>query len=181
VPVAETRDHLDEWSVVARYRHHADAEEAVRRLHKAGVDPAKISLIGRDFEVREDIQGFYRPADLAAEGARQGAWVGGLFGLFAGLAFFVFPAAGPLFVLGPLAGLFTGVVGGAGMGALLAGLMALGIDREKALRYQSHLEAGEWLLVVHAAPADVERARGILDGTAPQEVAQYRRPAESPA
>lgn len=179
--MADARDHLDEWSVVARYRNHGDAEEAVRRLHQAGVDPSKISIIGRDFEVREDVQGFYRPADLAAEGARQGAWVGGLFGLFAGLAFFVFPVAGPLFILGPLAGLFTGVVGGAGMGALLAGLMSLGIDRERALRYQSHLQAGEWLLVVHAAPEEVERAREILGGTGPQEIDQYRRPAESGA
>jgi|BEDMetMinimDraft_2_1075160.scaffolds.fasta_scaffold06132_3 hypothetical protein len=173
------RDELNEWSVVARYRNHADAEEAVRRLHKAGIDPARISLIGRDFEVREDVQGFYRPADIAAEGARQGAWVGGLFGLFAGLAFFVFPVAGPLFVLGPLAGLLAGAVGGAGVGALLAGLMSLGIDRERALRYQSHLQAGEWLLVVHAAFEEVERAREILGGTGPQEVEQYRRPAES--
>jgi hypothetical protein len=174
--MANALSRLDEWSVVARYHNHSDAEEAVRLLHKAGIDPAKISIVGRDFEVREDVQGFYRPADVAAEGARQGAWVGGLFGLFAGLAFFVFPVAGPLFILGPLAGLFAGAVGGAGVGALLAGLMSLGMDREKALRYQSHLQAGQWLLVVHAARDEVERARDVLSRTGPQEIEEYRRP-----
>ncbi len=169
----------DEHAVVARYRSHGDAEDAVRLLHKGGIDPGKVSIIGRDFEMREDVQGFYRPSDRAAEGARQGTWVGGIFGLFTGLAFFMFPLVGPLFILGPLAGLIAGAVGGAGIGALVAGLAALGIDREKALRYQSHLQAGQFLLVVHSSRTDVDRAKEILAGSGPEEVEVYQSAART--
>ncbi len=76
----------------------------------------KISIIGRNFELREDVQGYYRPSDAALEGAGFGAWMGGLFGLLMGFGMFVFPIAGTLIVLGPLAGMIAGAVSGAGFG-----------------------------------------------------------------
>lgn len=171
----------DEHCVVARYRNHADAEEAVRLLHKGGIDPQKVSIIGRDFEVREDVQGFYRPSDRALEGARGGTWIGGFFGLFAGLAFFVFPGLGPLVILGPLASAIVGAAGGAGVGALVSGLLGLGMDHDSALRYQSHLKAGQFLLVVHGTEAEVERAREVLAGSAGQDLEVYHRSADARA
>ena len=51
----------------------------------------KISIIGRNFELREDVQGYYRPSDAALEGVGFGAWMGGLFGLLMGFGMFVFP------------------------------------------------------------------------------------------
>jgi hypothetical protein len=48
-------------SAVAVYRHHTDAEDAVHRLERAGIPMQKISIIGRNFELREDVQGYYRP------------------------------------------------------------------------------------------------------------------------
>jgi hypothetical protein len=54
-------------------RHHTDAEDAVHRLERAGIPMQKISIIGRNFELREDVQGYYRPSDAALEGAGFGA------------------------------------------------------------------------------------------------------------
>src|SRR6202011_6246514 len=108
-------------SVVAVYRHHAAAEDAVNRLERAGIPMQKVSIIGRNFELREDVQGYYRPSDAALEGAGFGAWMGGLFGLLMALGMFVFPIAGTLIVLGPLAGMIAGAVSGAGLGALVNG------------------------------------------------------------
>ena len=77
-------------AVVASYRNHSEAEMAVRRLSASGLPINQVSIIGRNFETHEDIQGFYRPADAALEGAQQGAWFGGLFGLMLGaMGFFV--------------------------------------------------------------------------------------------
>src|SRR5579862_281921 len=84
-------------AVVAVYHNHPDAEEGVRVLERAGLPMKQISIIGRNFELREDMQGYYRPADAAVEGAGAGAWVGGLFGLLWGFGFFLLPIAGPLF------------------------------------------------------------------------------------
>jgi uncharacterized membrane protein len=152
-------------SVVAVYRNHADAEEAVRRLQRGGIPMQKVSIIGRDWRVREDVEGYYRPSDAVKEGAAEGAWIGSLFGMFMGFGFFLFPVAGPLIVLGPLAGLIAGAIGGAGIGALVSGLMALGIPENEALKYKARLEAGEFLVVVNGTQDEVARAREILQAT----------------
>ena len=161
-------------SVVAVYRHHDAAEEAVRLLAKGGVPINKISIIGRDFQLREDIQGFYRPSDLVKEGAGFGAWVGGLFGTLLGFGLFMIPVAGPLIVLGPLGGLIAGAISGAGVGALIGGLMALGMDRDQALKYQARLQAGDFLVTVAGTHEEVERARQILHDSGQTEVEQFQ-------
>ena len=81
---------------------------------RRGIADARISIVGRNFETREDVQGFYQPSDAALAGATQGAWFGGIFGLMMGaMGFFVLPAVGALMVLGPLSGFIAGAVGGA--------------------------------------------------------------------
>ena len=153
-------------AVVAGYRSHHEAETAVRLLAKDGLPMDKISIIGRDFETREDVQGFYRPADAALEGAGAGAWFGGLFGLLVGTGLFILPVIGPVLVLGPLAGLVAGAIGGAGVGALVSGLVFLGVPQDQAIKYQERIQAGEFLVVVHGgSPAETERACSALQGT----------------
>ena len=168
-------------SVVAVFRNHSDAEEAVRKLEMGGIPIQKISIIGRDFQLKEDVQGYYRPSDAAKEGAGFGAWFGGLWGLLMGFGLFLIPGAGPLIVLGPLAGMIAGAISGAGVGALVSGLMALGIDKEKALKLQSRLQAGEFLVTVTGAREEVTRARQILQGTSQIEMEQYQTPQAMPA
>lgn len=155
-------------AIVATYENHDAAEQAVDRLRAAGVPVNKISIIGRDFQVREDVQGYYRPSDAALEGAREGAWFGGLFGMLLGFGFFIVPAFGALFVLGPLAGLIAGAVGGGAIGALASGLVSMGVPEHEALKYQESVRAGQFLLLVHdAAPDEVLQARSALAGTQP--------------
>ena len=160
-------------SVIAIYKSHEEAEEAVRKLEQGGIPINKISIIGRDFQLREDVQGYYRPSDAAKEGAGFGAWFGGLFGLLMGFGFFVFPIAGTLVVLGPMAGMIAGAIGGAGLGALMNALMALGISKEQALKYQARLQAGEFLVSVVGTPEEVERAQMLLAGKGELEIETY--------
>lgn len=153
-------------AVVASYRTHVEAENAVRHLSTGGIPIDPISIIGRSFETHEDVQGFYRPADAALEGAEQGAWFGGLFGLMLGaMGFFVMPAMGAFMVMGPLSGMIAGAIGGAGVGALINGLVASGVPRDQALKYQERLQAGEFLVVVHGNDDLASRAHSLLGGT----------------
>ena len=168
-------------SVVAVFPNHSDAEEAVRALEKSGIPMRKISIIGRDFQLREDVQGYYRPSDAVKEGAGFGAWFGGLFGLLMGFGLFLIPGAGPLIVLGPLAGLIAGAISGAGVGALVSGLMALGMDEEKALKLQARLQAGEFLVTVTGTSEEIARARQILQNTRQTEIEQFQMPQAAPA
>jgi uncharacterized membrane protein len=161
-------------AVVATYHTHDAADEAVRRLSDGGLSMRHISIVGRNFETREDVQGFYRPADAALDGATSGAWFGGLFGLMLGaMGFFVFPMVGMLMVMGPLSGMIAGAIGGAGVGALINGLVAAGIPRDQALKYQERLQAGEFLVVVHGTPLETAQAHTILEGTAQTHLQAY--------
>jgi len=161
--LTETTPVAFDQAVVAIYSNHADAESAVRRLAAAGLPIEKVSIVGRNFETVEDVQGFYRPSDAARDGANQGAWFGGLFGLMLGaFGFFVLPVIGGLMVLGPLAGFIAGAVGGAGVGALINGLVALGVPRDQAIKYQERLQAGEFLVVVHGTVEESSKAHEVL-------------------
>lgn len=166
-----------EQAVVAVYPAHNLAEQAVHLLERGGLPLRQISIIGRDWQLREEIQGYYRPADAAVEGAAQGAWVGGLFGLLWGFGLFLIPGAGPLLALGPLAGLLAGALGGGGIGALVSALMALGIPKDEALKIRSRVEAGEFLVVVQGTAAEIERAREILQTTGYSDIQTHTRPA----
>ena len=169
-------------SVVASYRNHTDAEVAVRRLAAGGLPVEIISIIGRNFETHEDVQGFYRPADAALDGAGQGAWFGGIFGLMLGaMGFFVMPMVGALMVMGPLSGLIAGAIGGAGVGALINGLVASGIPRDQALKYQERLQSGEFLVVVHGSEDEAAKAYEILHGTTQTHLQTHDAVAEASA
>lgn len=150
-------------AIVAAYKNHADAESAVRRLGAAGIALGKLSIIGKDFETVEDVEGYYRPSDAAVDGAGEGAWLGGLFGLTLGaFGFFVLPVVGGLVVMGPLAGLIAGAIGGAGVGALINGLVTAGVPEEQAIRYQERLQAGEFLVVVQGSLEALNQAHEVL-------------------
>jgi len=82
-----------------------------------------------------------------------------------GFGLFVLLIAGTLIVLGPLAGLIAGAISGAGIGALVNGLMALGIPKDRALKYQARLQAGEFLLFVTGTAEEVNRAKEVLQNT----------------
>ena len=161
-------------SVIAVYKSHREAEDAVRKLERAGIPIQRVSIIGRDFQLRENVQGYYRPSDAAKEGAGFGAWFGGLFGLLMGFGLFVFPVAGTLVVLGPLAGMIAGAIGGAGIGALVSALVGLGMSREQALKYQARLQAGEFLVSVIGSPEEMERARSLLADTNQVDLQSYQ-------
>jgi hypothetical protein len=59
------------------------------------------------------------------------------------------------------------------MGVLISGLMALGMDREEALKYQTPLQAGDFLVTVAGTNEEVEHARQILQNSDQIEVEQF--------
>jgi hypothetical protein len=173
-------------TVVASYTNHANAEAAVRRLASDGLPIMQMSIIGRNFETHEDIQGFYRPADAAMDGAKEGAVFGGIFGgifslMFVAVGFFILPVVGSVLIIGPLAATIGGAIGGAGAGALLKGLVQIGIPREQALKYQERLKVGEFLVALHGSKEETNRAHYLLQGTALTHLQTHATRVEKPA
>ena len=167
-------------SVVAIFESHNQAEDAVRDLQKSGFDMKKLSIVGKDYHTDEQVVGYYTAGDRVMYWGTLGAFWGGLWGLLFGSALFLIPGVGPLLVAGPLAGWIVGalegVVVGGGFGALGAALASIGIPENSILQYEASLKAGKFLLILHATPQEVERAKDRLDNTQATETTIHAEP-----
>jgi len=155
-------------TVIATYPDHESAEDAVRRLQQQGIPIQNLSIIGKDFQAVEKPLGFVTTGTVAKEGAKVGAWTGGLFGLLVGAAFLILPGVGAVVVAGPLsAALLGGVEGalaGAAFGGLTGALIGLGVSKDKAIRYESQVKAGRFLVTLRGHGPEIERARSVFTG-----------------
>ena len=158
-------------SVVAIYDTHEQAEHAIKELQEAGVDMKSLSIAGKDTHTDEHVVGYYNAGDRMMRWGKIGAFWGGFWGLLFGSGLFLIPGVGPILVAGPLvawivAGLEGAVVVGS-FSALGAGLVSIGIPKDSVVEYEVALKTDKYLLVVHGTPEAVEKARTIIDLTAP--------------
>ena len=167
-------------SVVAIYKSHSEAEEAIKELERSGFDMAKLSIVGRDYHTDEHVVGYYTAGDRMKYWGKQGAFWGGFWGLLFGSAFFWIPGLGPLLMAGPLVTWVVGALEGAavvgGLSALGAGLYSLGIPKDSVLRYETAIKTGKFVLIVHGTREETSRARDMIARTNP-EAADHHEPA----
>ena len=169
VEKSEALETLKNRAVVAIYDNHEEAEEAVRELQRIGFDMKKLSIVGKDYQLKEDVVGFYTTGDRMRSWGRAGAFWGGLWGLLFGSAFFVVPGLGPLLLAGPIVGWVIAALEGAivvgGLSALGAGLYSIGIPKDSVIEYETQLKAGRFLVVAHGTPDEVSKLEGTLEMT----------------
>lgn len=155
-------------SVVAVYRHHESADEAVRALRDSGIDPNRLSVVGRGVHREDRVVGFYNSGREVRHWGAYGALWGGLWGWIVFGLFWV-PGIGHLTAAGwivwNLAAAAGGAAMGGGIGAIAAALRSVGVPDDVVPEYESALRADRYLVVVHGTVADVERARDVLRGT----------------
>jgi uncharacterized membrane protein len=161
-------------SVVAVYRTHPEADQAVKELQRGGVDMRKLSIVGKDYHTEEQVIGYYTTGDRMKYWGKMGAFWGGFWGLLFGSAFFVIPGLGPILAAGPIvawivAGLESAVAVG-GLSALGAGLYSIGIPKDSILKYETALRSDQFVLIAHGTAAEVAKARDIIQTTHPAEV-----------
>lgn len=153
-------------TLLAVYADHDAAEAAVKLLQKEGLPMQKLSIIGQDFTTIEKPLGFVTTSSVASDGARVGAWTGGFFGLLVGAAFLIVPGVGPLVIVGPLAatllGGIEGAIAGGAFGGLTGALLSLGVSNNDAIRYESELKAGKFLVSLNGDEAQIEKAKSVL-------------------
>src|SRR5579872_6364507 len=148
-------------SVVAIYKSHAEAEDAVKELQKTGFDMQKLSIVGRDYHTDEHVVGYYNAGERMKYWGKAGAFWGGIWGLLFGSAFFLIPGVGPLLVAGPLVGWIVGALEGAvvvgGLSAIGAGLYSLGIPKNSILQYETALKSGKFVVIAHGSAEETTR------------------------
>jgi uncharacterized membrane protein len=165
----------DKHSIVASFPSHTEAEHVVLELQKEGVDMQKLSIIGKDYRTDEQVRGFLTWKDTAQAGAAGGAYwgsfVGGLFGILAGAGVLFIPGMAPIVIAGPITGLLAGwlegsIVGGAAaaaVGGLSGALLGLGIPKDEVLKYETKIQAGEFVVLVTGGEIDVKQVKTMLD------------------
>ena len=168
-------------SVVAVYPDHPAAERTVRQLYEAGFAIGDISIVGRDFQETDRPYGFVSRSDYAEAGLETGAWFGGLFGFFIGAGFLIFPGLGFVVVAGPIAAAFLAGIEGGLTGTALCGLagalIGWNVPKDRALKYETEVKGGKFLVFVRLNPEAVARARNLLDTRGPEHIDVYEPPA----
>jgi uncharacterized membrane protein len=162
-------------TIVGHFPSHSEAERVVLELQKKGFDMQKLSIIGKDYHTTEQVRGFLTWKDTAKAGAAGGGYwgsfVGGLFGILAGAGVLFIPGMGPIVVAGPIAGVLAGwlegtLVGAAGaaaVGGLAGALGGLGIPKQEVVKYDTQIQAGEFIILVTGSNHDVSQAKQMLD------------------
>src|SRR6202161_3362435 len=100
-------------AVVAVYGTHVEAEEAVKKLQRGGIDMHSLSIVGKGTHTDEHAVGYYNTGDRMKYWGKTGAFWGGLWGMLFGSAFFFIPGIGPLLAAGPLVAWIVGGLEGA--------------------------------------------------------------------
>jgi hypothetical protein len=169
-----TQINSKENSVVAVYPLHSDAENAVSLLKKSNFNIKKLAIVGQGYHTEDQVVGYYTTGDRMKHWGQMGAFWGGLWGMLVGSALFLIPGVGPVMVAGSAVAWIVGALESAvvvgGLSALGAGLYSIGIPKDSAVKYESSIKAGKFLLIAHGTAEEVELARRILAGTATEEL-----------
>ena len=156
-------------SVVAVYRTHDEADQAVNELQRAGVDMRNLSIVGKGYHTDEQAVGYYNTGDRMKYWGKVGAFWGGFWGLLFGSAFFMIPGLGPILAAGPVVAWIVAGLEGAlevgALGALGAGLYSIGIPKDSIVKYEAALKTDQFVLIVHGTAAEVTNAKKIITET----------------
>jgi hypothetical protein len=173
-------------TIVAVFPDHDAAEAAIKKLSQDGFDLKSLSVVGKGYHTDDKVVGFYNTGDRVKFWGRQGAFWGGLWGLFFGGLFVTVPVVGYVAVLGYLATVMIAAIENAavvgGLSALGAALFSIGVPKDSVIQYETALKADGFLLMAHGSAAEIDRAKTILAamGSSRLDVHAAGKPAEAP-
>jgi len=138
--------------IVGVFHTEQEAINAINGLKRQGYSENDISVLARD---RDELSAVTEETDTkapegAAAGAVTGGALGGVGGILLGMGTLAIPGIGPFIAAGPIVAGLTGMAVGTGAGALIGGLIGLGIPEEEAKRYNQYLDEGRILVLVDA-------------------------------
>jgi hypothetical protein len=124
-------------------------------LAQAGFDLKSLSVVGKGYHTDEKVVGFYNVGDRVKFWGKQGAFWGGLWGLFFGGLFITIPVVGYVAVLGYLATVMISAIESAvvvgGLSALGAALYSIGVPKDIVIQYETALK-GRQLFIDGSRP-----------------------------
>ena len=154
-------------AIVAVFPDHRAAEAAIRKLAEAGLPMRHFSIVGKGYHSESNVVGFYNTGDRIKFWGKTGAVWGGFWGLFFGGISITIPVVGPVLVLGHLAAMVFAAIEGAvvvaGLSALGAAIVSIGIPKDSVIEYEEALKSDGFVLVAHGSIDEMARAKAILE------------------
>ncbi len=154
-------------NVVGTFSSGEAASDAMLALGRAGIEAARMSMVGRDVEAAAaDPDTRLRDMEASGEIARKAGTAGvagAALGMVAGAAAFVIPGIGPVLGSGIWAGVLAGGTAGGVIGGMVGGVGALSLE-EFDLKYQDALRDGKAIVAVAVDDDEsVEEIRDLLE------------------
>lgn len=158
-------------TVVGLFKTLSDANQTIKALKKLGFDDSEISVMARealmqDLEIEENLES-EEVTDGAIIGTAGGAVTGMFAGLIAGMSAIVVPGVGPIVGSGILLTVLGSTAAGAGIGAiaggaLLGGMVKLGVAEEDTQLYAEAVKRGGILIAVQVDSNQAEAVEQIM-------------------
>lgn len=163
---------------IAVFKNHIDAEQAIRKLHLAGLDMNSLSIVGQGYHPTEKVIGFYNMGERVAFWGSRGAFWGGLWGIFASGMFVTTTLAAPIIALGFFAvtiitALESAVVIG-GLSAIIAALYSLGIPKDRVIVYENALKSDKFIVMANGSSQEIILAKELLKNMITEIVASHK-------
>ncbi len=148
-------------AIIGVYESHTKALEAVNALKQAGYAADKLSIIGKADLINDHIHVVSNKTPEKVE-MSIGVLTGTVLGVLTGVGVFAIPGLGFLFGAGALVGAFAGLDLGIIGGGLVAILTNAGIDEANAIKYEKHLNEGNFIVFAQGDEKQIKHAHEVL-------------------
>lgn len=132
----------------------------VTELREQGVPERHLHVIASDWVPHEDLpEASMIQSSEFAHGIERGLGIGGVAGLLGGLLAVTFPPAGV--ILGGEA-ILAVALGGAGLGAIVSGMVAKDIPKHELADFEADIARGKVLLLVDVPKREIEQWQDLI-------------------
>lgn len=149
---------------IANYKTQQEAENAIKKLKKSGYDITKLSVMGTDCYIEQNVLGYFNIYDKMEKWSILGLFAIGLCGLLFGLLFiFNFTASIPSFKI-PIIYACVAI-----LLAVVLPLISMRFSKDRSIKYKTEVKARKFILFTHETNAKIENIRTLLQIHIPKE------------
>ena len=156
--------------LVAEFKDRPSAELGLAVLEKNRYSANDVSVVTQGHGTEEIGQIEGKSMDAATVPSEESTGLGALLGGTIATPLALTTLIGPLMVAGPLAGIAVGAVAGGWMGGADKYAMA----QERAKAYETAIDAGHVLVIVHCEPIHLTEAKQLLSTVDPVSLEEFQ-------